>query len=259
MEPVPADSAWQGGLVLYVQMAPIVAAFCKPLAASMMYVHALHDSIHWRQREFQDVGVLAVRCVVASRRFDLRAMTLQQLVYCREAADLQHDSPVLLRLPEHDLAIQHIPTQLDQASFDHLVSQCLSAPDPQPWAFVGPGNFKADGWLVLQLAAPVVQPWEVEGPAAAAEGSPFIIYVSSKQRTSVHKPVTAADILQEREKDVISTTYHHAYVYVTDQYLQPRSSNDNTSLAAHSVFVVSPQEHDALYRGVARLLELMKL
>lgn len=250
-----ADTA--GQQQFYVQMVPIwAAAFCQPVSASMAYLKALRGSIQWRQREFQDVGVLAVRCVVARQRFDVRAMTLQQLIHCRPA-DAMHNDSLQLLLPEHDLPIMQVRTQLDQAAFDDLVYQHLRAPAQHPWAFIGPGNFKADGWLVLRVAASDLEHMEVEGEAvAAAEPNAFIIYVSSKQRTKAEK-VSAKAILQEKKKDVISNTFRHVYIYVTDQQLQPTSSDD--ALAPNNVYVVSPQDHDAFYGCVARLLELVKL
>lgn len=253
---------------LYVQVVPILAAaFCKPLSASMTYLAALHGSIQWRQREFQDVGVLAVRCVVAHKRFGVRAASLQQLIRCRAwntpgVADLLCSSPdprqQLLLLPEHDLPIMRVNTQLDQASFDNLVYQHLQAPSKQPWAFVGPGNFKADGWLVLQLEEVQATAAVSLEQAAAAPRKPFVIYVSSKQRIKPRK-ITASRIMREKAKDVISDTFAHAYLYVTDQQLESSSSSDDGVLAANSLVVVAQQHHDAFYGCVARLLELVKL
>lgn len=66
-------------------MAAFPPSSVTPLAASSLPV--LQANVAWRQREQQDVGVLAVRCIVASQVFQRRTITLQRLLKCREPSE----------------------------------------------------------------------------------------------------------------------------------------------------------------------------
>lgn len=91
-----------------------------------------------------------------------------------------------LWLPQHNTHVKEIQQQLTAAEFDQHVAGYMQDPATQPFAFVGPSNFKADGWLLLRKAL-------LDGTGRAVEpGEPFIIYTSRKQRMKQESVSAAA-------------------------------------------------------------------
>lgn len=233
-----------------MQPIPLLTAAFPRAGVSPLVVNlpVLLGNIAWRQREQQDVGVLAVRCLVCSKVFGRRTITLQRLLKCREPSG--RGAPGLLGrellLPQFHNEVCEVREQLQPQAFCELVEASLQDPERQPFAFVGPGNRAADGWLVLRQA-------KYNADGTVGPGQPFIIYTASKQRRVVKKEsVSAADIKKEMQKDLISTTYDFVYVYITDQAVEAVPQDDG-------IVVISPQEHEVFYGCCAQLLKLSRM
>ena len=203
-------------------------------------------NIGWREREQQDVGVLMLRILVASQVFGKASMSLARLLTCR---DPSHGRLGVLGqelwLPRHNTEVKKIHKQLTAEQFDQHVADYMLHPDTQPFAFVGPSNFKADGWLLLRKAL-----LDCTGKATGP-GDAFIIYTSSKQRLKPES-VSTDVIVSERNKDVISRKHAHVYAYITDQVCA-------NAPAANDIIVIGPQEHEAFYGACAALLRVSKV
>lgn len=250
----PSDQSGDGGDQplgqYFVRVIPLVLAAFPP-ARFLPPVVSLPllrgDNIGWREREHQDVGVLMLRILVASQVFGKDSMSLARLLTCREPSHrgrlglLDQE----LWLPQHNTHVKKIHEQLTAAEFDQHVAGYMQDPASQPFAFVGPSNFKADGWLLLRKAL-------LDGTGRAVEpGEPFIIYTSSKQRMK-QESVSAAAIESERDKDVMSRTHAYVYAYITDQVCA-------NAPAANDIVVIGPREHEAFYGACAALLRVSKV
>jgi hypothetical protein len=123
-------------------------------------VHSLFQLIeHWQNREQSDVGLLVLR------------LKLWREVFQRESLPLASLCPGLdglgdVLIPVADYNIHQMGMQLDAAGFKR---ECFDvATTNSSWAWLGPGNWGPDGWLILY--------------SRSAEGERVVLYIQSKLR-----------------------------------------------------------------------------
>jgi hypothetical protein len=241
---------------VYVQVVPLhLLLFAIPADKAASWLPTIKGApIHWRVREWHDVTILAYRAHLLRQKFGDEQVSLATLLGGRASALLNTQSAntdilrITLNLPEYLLQVDVLEQQLSDSEFDAYVTSCLTDPD-KPWAVVGPGNYSADGFLVFKQAD---------------NGEPFIVFVSSKQRSS-SQHVSPDAITAEMQKDVYQTTRHHVYLYITDQNVK------ETSLASpyetrgrrqkpdtNQLIVLPPKLHHSFYGPLQSLLEVLK-
>ena len=249
--------------LVFVAMAPITLSVLGPYQfPQLAQVRALVGSVvSPRGREQVDCAMIAFRAWLAGSNIPgMTEMSVEQLVCGRSSmlastAQLEVGGvegpaqPVRqqrVRLPALPPVLQHIDVQLGNEQFAALVNHFTHDPR-KPYAYVGPGSYKADAWVLMRT--PDTSP-------AAPSGEPLIIYVSSKQRAGKqHETVHAQSIMNEARKDVWQLEgVPYVYVYVTDQ----RLADDVGAISDERIVVVGPLQHEAFYGSAWALVQLMK-
>lgn len=236
---------------LYVLMTPLLmTSWVRNMGHE--YLTALHGPIAWRQREVMDCSVLMLRACWARAYIGKEDMRLLQLVLGRMPAASTHTSlqDRAVKLPDLGMAQQphmgRVQQQLGLEEFNQLLGDWRAGRTGN-FAFVGPGNKGADGWLFFHELDP-------------DSDKPLVIFLSSKQRTGRPAPkVRSSQIVQEMHKDLFGCPdecqrlFNFVYVYVTDQRVEMDGPLDGR------VVVIPKEAHKAFYGSMAQLLELCKV
>jgi hypothetical protein len=231
---------------VFVLMTPVFMAAWKS-CEGMSYLHSLFHGISWQQREENDCAVLALRALLARSVLGKQVMTLQQLILGiphlgSQAAPSQMLSRRVLLPDAKQLELTRVNKKLKPAGFRSLLQEFINNPRSSKYAFVGPGNHKADAWLFFKQ-----------------QGSrlPLTVYVSCKQRKKGSEgTVTGLRIMEEMEKDMLlaSGECDFVYVYVTDEKVL---SVPEVSLIPNLV-VIGPEHHQEFYGSISSTLKLAK-
>ena len=200
--------------VMY-QMLPIESARVRNL---------IQLTENWEDREQSDVGLLMLRLQLARTVFDEHTLPLKQL--CQGL-----DFLGTVSIPKGHYTIHHVREQLTAASFK---TRCLTGEPAPHWAFLGPGNWGPDGWLVLR----------------DMDEQLVVLFVQSKKRASIISSYNADKLAKEAGKCWEVEGVRSCLLYLTDE----RGHNqDNESLevgASVRVVPVSREAHLLTY-GVA--------
>ena len=78
---------------------------------------------------------------------------------------------------------------------------------------------------------------------------PFVVFISNKQRPA--RTVTAAEIVAERNKDVLSRQYPFVYIYCTDQTVMSYPTDER-------IVVIGPDQQEAFYGSVKELMQVSR-
>lgn len=114
----------------------------------------------WEDRELSDVGLFMLRLQLTREVFEVETRNLEDL--CPGLAFLGN-----VVVPTNDYVIHGISKQLRALGFR---VECLErAGTGRIWAFLGPGNWGPDGWLVL----------------FGVDGNVVVIFVLSKLRSTI--------------------------------------------------------------------------
>lgn len=244
---------------MYVLMSSVLmSAFVVDWGQAYLTTPLTSSPLSHREREILDCAVITFRAWWASAHLGIHCMPLEQLVFgkapTRQSYQLEYavieqlvGRHVLLPLGDAEreprVVTSRVGKQLDLAQFLLLLHKWLDDPTA-PFAYYGPGNYKADAWLFFK------QP---------DTGRPLVIFTSSKQRAGGSPEwVDASGIMTEMRKDVFgyaaganAAHFDFLYVYITDQRVRSVPADGH-------VVVIPPQLHGLYYNSLAQLLELMK-
>ena len=158
-------------------------------------VHSLFQlTEHWQNREQSDVGLLALR------------LKLWREVFQQESLPLGSLCPGLdcfgnVWIPLDDYNIHRVASQLDAARFK---SEWFDvATTAANWAWLGPGNWGPDGWLILY--------------SCSADAKRVILYIQSKLRRGITRAYPKDALSEEAAKCwEVEPPHCRCLVYYTD-------------------------------------------
>lgn len=205
--------------VTYVHIPPLLLrVMYQQLDAMWTTVRSLQQFPEsWDDREQSDVGLLMLRMQLAGTIFGERTMQLEEL--CPGLSDLGE-----VFIPTGNYVIHRVGEQLRTPEF---VETCLQeARLGSFWAFLGPGNWGSDGWLIL----------------FRVDGMTMILYVQSKKRILGARKYSDTALDREAGKCWDVQGVPSSMLYLTDERGR---DEDNQLLETSSNVTVVPVSRDA--------------
>mmetsp|Transcript_28609 Transcript_28609/g.62959 ORF Transcript_28609/g.62959 Transcript_28609/m.62959 type:complete len:796 (+) Transcript_28609:220-2607(+) len=185
----------------------------------------------WRSRELTDVSMLVLKMQFLSEVLHTTEVQLEMLV-----PGASED--ITLKVPQKHFKVSSVDKQLRKGDLQALATKARQG---DPWAFVGPGNSGPDGWVLLE----------------STDGTPFVLYVQSKQRQN--DELVGRRALQEEAAKCKRLKGSKCYlVYVTDQRPRPEHASP-LCIQDMPAVVVGPDSHTSYYStSAAHLVQAMK-
>lgn len=223
-----------GGSPVYVWMAPLLMSAWL-LAPGTEFLLSSFGNLTWQQREELDCGVVSARAF-AAHSLGALIMPLDRLCGRPSAPSNTWLATTRVRLSGQIPGIKRVGEQLQQNAFNTLVQKWFTG-EETTYAYRGPGNYKVDSWVLFRL------------PMDEDVDQPFVVFISSKKRPA--RTVTAAEIVAERNKDVLSRQYPFVYIYCTDQTVMSYPTDER-------IVVIGPDQQEAFYGSVKELMQVSR-